>query len=149
VHENVRLTGEGSAEAARHGPAHTLIAGGRPARILIVEDDAFAALELSCVVTERGGAVVAQTSVPADAIRLADRLRPDIVLMDVRLFGSMDGISAAARIRKSYRIPVVFVTGSGDPSTLGRIAQLKAPVVLKPFSPEEIETAILGALVRR
>jgi two-component system, response regulator PdtaR len=149
VHEEGRQTGNAPDRRGSGDPARALTAGGRPARVLIVEDNAIAALDLSCIVTERGGAVVAQTSVPAEAVRLAERLRPDVVLMDVRLFGSMDGIDAAARIRKSCRVPVVFVTGNDDPQTLARIAELRAPVVVKPFTPDEIEAAIVGVLARR
>lgn len=113
---------------------------------MVVEDDALIALELSCIITERGGSVIARTSVPLEAITLAARLQPDVVLMDVRLFGSMDGIDAARQINRSRRIPIVFVTGNGDARTLGRLAEAGSPVVLKPFTPEQIEAAIITAL---
>ncbi len=145
MHEEA-YDGNGALEVGSREPERALTAGGRPIRVLIVEDNALAALDLSCVVTGRGGTVVAQTSVPAEAVRRVGRLRPDVVLMDVRLFGSMDGIDAASRIRKSCRIPVVFVTGNDEPSVLERIAQLGSPVVLKPFTPDQIEAAILGVL---
>lgn len=119
---------------------------GRPVRTMVVEDDALIALELSCIITERGGSVIARTSVPLEAITLAARLQPDVVLMDVRLFGSMDGIDAARQINRSRRIPIVFVTGNGDARTLGRLAEAGSPVVLKPFTPEQIEAAIITAL---
>jgi CheY-like chemotaxis protein len=119
---------------------------GKALRVLVVEDNAAIALDLSCIVTQRGGTVVAQTSVPAEAVRLAARVEPDVILMDVRLFGSMDGIDAALQIRRHRPVPVVFVTGNGDPHTLSRLALFGAPVVLKPFAPEQIEAAILGAV---
>ena len=119
---------------------------GKALRVLVVEDDAMIALELSCIVTERGGAVVAQTSVPLEAIGLAARVEPDVILMDVRLFGSMDGIDAASQINRQRRTPIVFVTGNGDPYTLSRLSLASAHVVLKPFAPAQIEAAILAAL---
>jgi CheY-like chemotaxis protein len=119
---------------------------GKALRVLVVEDDATIALELSCIVTERGGMVVAQTSVPLEAVGLAARVEPDVILMDVRLFGSMDGIDAAVQINQHRRTPIVFVTGNGDPYTLSRLALAGPHVVLKPFLPTQIEAAILGAL---
>jgi CheY-like chemotaxis protein len=143
---SIRAGANSPAEPVRLG--QTLRRGSQALRVLVVEDDAMIALELSCIVTERGGTVVAQTSVPLEAIGLAARVEPDVILMDVRLFGSMDGIDAAAQINRYRRTATVFVTGNGDPYTLSRLALSGAQVVLKPFAPEQIEAAILAAVHR-
>jgi CheY-like chemotaxis protein len=94
---------------------------GRPCRILIVEDDALIAFDLRQTVEELGGAVVGQASRTVDAIGLAAKHRPDVVLMDIRLGDGSDGIDAARGIRRLQEVPIIFVTGNSDDETRGRV----------------------------
>ena len=118
-------------------------------RILIVEDEALLAEELRVRLTRLGYTVVDVVDSGADAQAAAERARPDLVLMDVRLKGGDDGTAAAAAIRKRTGAPVVFLTAHSDPETLAR-ATGTGPFgyVLKPFREQDLVVAIETALTR-
>ncbi|MFN2168660.1 MAG: ATP-binding protein, partial [Anaerolineae bacterium] len=111
--------------------------------ILIVEDDNIIALELADRLQELGYRVCGQVGFGEDAIAQAGKLRPDLVLMDIRLKGPMDGVEAAAEIRGRFDIPVVYLTAYADANTLQR-AKVTEPYgyILKPFEERELHTAI-------
>jgi CheY-like chemotaxis protein len=129
----------------RHGGS-LLRRRGVPLRILIVEDEAVAALDIQMIVTESGGEVVGIAMRGGEAVDKAAATSPDLVLMDVHLMGEIDGVEAARRIRDRLRIPVVFVTAHGDPDTLRRMFEV-APLapVIKPIAPRRLCDAILRA----
>jgi two-component sensor histidine kinase/AmiR/NasT family two-component response regulator len=118
-----------------------------PARILVVEDDELVAQALAVTLQILGYQPVGHANRGLQAIELAEQLRPDLVLMDIQLFGSMDGISAAQIIRDKYALPVVFVTAYADDAVLAR-AKLSEPYgyILKPFTDLELRTALEMAL---
>ena len=89
-------------------------------RILIVEDEAIVALDLEGRLARMGYEAVGRATSGEDAIALALAHRPDLVLMDIRLSGEMDGISAADEIRRSIRAPVIFLTAYSEDATLNR-----------------------------
>src|SRR3954452_24497038 len=95
--------------------------GGASARsslqILLVEDEAITALALKRLVARLGHEVCAVTAMAEDAIRLAGEILPDIILMDIRLAGEMDGITAAREIRQRFGIGSIFMTANSDPAT--------------------------------
>ena len=120
-----------------------LVKRGRPLRVLIVEDDQLVALDHKAVVAHLGGEVVGETDCGEEAVCLAEDLSPDVVVMDVRLHGALDGIDAAELISLRLGIPVVFVTAYGDPITRGRMGCLNASApVFKPASVSQIRNAI-------
>ena len=82
-----------------------------------------------------------------DAIREAERTRPDLVMMDIRIKGEMDGIEAAREIRERFDIPVVYLTAHADRETLER-AKLAEPLgyLVKPFQEPELQASIEMAL---
>jgi len=90
------------------------------ATILIVEDEAIVATDLAGKLRRLGYEVVGTTAQGEEAIVLPCRLRPDLVLMDISLEGSVDGIAAAEAIRRQQNVPVVFLTAHSDPTTLAR-----------------------------
>ena len=112
-------------------------------RILIVEDEALLAEELRVRLTRLGYTVVDVVDSGADAQAAAERARPDLVLMDVRLKGGDDGTAAAAAIRKRTGAPVVFLTAHSDPETLARATRTR-PIgyELKTISENDIVVAI-------
>jgi DNA-binding NarL/FixJ family response regulator len=76
--------------------------------------------------------------------------RPDVVLMDIRLPGAMDGTEAAGAIWEQFHVPVVYVTAHGDAETLGKVKATEPyGYVLKPFDPAQVHVAIQLALDRR
>ena len=121
----------------------------KPANILIVEDEFILASDLGFRLRDLGYTVAGVVATGADAVALADRCRPDLVLMDIRLQGPMDGIAAAQEIRRRWRFPVVFLTAHGDDDTLQR-AKLAEPFgyILKPFEDRELRTLIEIALYK-
>jgi CheY-like chemotaxis protein len=120
------------------------------ASLLIVEDDAIVAQDLKNRLTEMGYVIVAVSSTGEEAIEKARHHRPDVVLMDIRLGGEMDGITAAGQIGASYRLPVIYLTAFSDDETLARARETHpAGYVLKPFDPRNLYVAIEMALCNR
>ncbi len=121
----------------------------RKIQILVVEDEKIIALNLKESLESLGYSVVAIASSGEQAVAKATELRPDLVLMDIRLKGNMDGISAAQHIWEHLSIPVIYVTGHSDQSTLER-AKVTAPFgyILKPLKDRELYVAIETALER-
>lgn len=119
----------------------------RTARILVVEDERIIAADLQSRLAAMGYDVPATASTGARALDLAARLRPALVLMDIKLPGGMDGIDAAGRLREHFDIPVVFVTALIDDATLARATQTTGyGYVLKPFDARALGGVIEMAL---
>jgi len=120
-----------------------------PAKILIVEDDLIVARDIAQQLSRIGHVVVGTTARGEDAVRLALDTLPDLVLMDIRLDGDMDGIEAAQGIRDRAQVPVVYLTAYADDQTLHR-ARLTEPFgyILKPFEDSQLRTAIEMALYK-
>ncbi len=119
------------------------------ATILIVEDEAIVAEDLSQKLGRLGYEVRGITARGEEAVALARERRPDLVLMDIRLQGAMDGVEAAEHIRRECAVPVIFLTAHSDRETLER-AKLAEPFgyILKPFEELELETHIEMALYK-
>jgi PAS domain S-box-containing protein len=117
--------------------------------ILIVEDEAIVAADLAGKLGRLGYEVSGIAAAGEKAVSLACGLRPDLVLMDISLEGSMDGIEATEAIRREYDVPVIYLTAHSDPATLSR-AKLTGPFgyILKPFEERELATQIELALYK-
>ena len=120
------------------------------AKVMIVEDDRIVARDIRTQVSRMGHSVVGITGSGEEAVALAAAEQPDLVLMDIRLEGAMDGIEAAQRIRSKNRIPVVFLTAYGNEEIVRR-ASLTEPFgyLLKPFDEPQMRTVIQMALYKR
>jgi two-component system, cell cycle sensor histidine kinase and response regulator CckA len=120
-----------------------------PHRILIVEDSRAMARDLEWRVTHLGFAVAGVTPSGEQAVTLAERERPDLVLMDIRLQGEMDGIAAADFIRSKLQIPVVFLTAYADDATLRAASVTEAcGYIIKPAQERELRVVIEMALYK-
>jgi len=127
-------------------PRARLTRRGKKLRVLVVEDHALIALDLKMMVDELGGDVVEVATSGERAVALAAELRPDVVLMDVRLAGLIDGIDAASTVAQIPGTALIFVTGNTDPITLRRIERLgNKRVVPKPVLANELLAAIREA----
>jgi len=117
------------------------------ARILIVEDDMLIAMDLQATLEDLGYHVVLCVPTGEEAIQKTEECFPDLIIMDVRLAGRMDGISAAKVIKANYNIPVVFVTAStkADFNDL-RAADESWECIGKPFRDEQLQAAVVTAL---
>ena len=119
------------------------------ARILVVEDESIVALDMRNQLVELGYEVVALAASGEDAVASAFALHPDLVLMDIRLKGDMDGVEAAERIRREYDIPIIFITAYADEKTLARAKVTQAfGYILKPFQGREVLISIEMALYK-
>ncbi|QCG88628.1 response regulator [Azospirillum sp. TSH100] len=118
-------------------------ASDQPLRILIVEDESLAAMALEEVLGMLGFTVVGIEDNADGAIAAAERWRPDVVMMDIRLLGPRDGIEAAAEIRKRTGIRCIFTSAFGDPETRHRAAECDPfGFVRKPYFPAELQRAL-------
>ena len=122
----------------------------KPVLILIVEDDFIVAKIIEKSLISLGYAVAGLVATGEDAIKKADSEKPDLVLMDIRLQGEMDGISASEKIRDKFNIPVIFLTAFSDQSTFER-ALVTAPYgyIIKPFSANTLSATIKVALKKK
>lgn len=118
-------------------------------RILIVEDERLLAEELRERLTSIGATVVDAVVSGEQAIAAAGELRPDLVLMDIRLKGAMDGVEAATRITRTHGTPIVFLTAHSDQMTVER-AKAASPYgyILKPLQEHELRVTLSLALHR-
>ena len=118
-------------------------------RVLVVEDEALVAEEIRDRLQRLHLDVVAVADTGDEAIRLVEETRAQLVLMDIRLKGALDGIQAAALIRERFDVPVVYLTAHSDPTTLDRAIRGGAfGYVLKPFQEKDLRIAIASALNR-
>jgi two-component system cell cycle sensor histidine kinase/response regulator CckA len=118
-------------------------------RILIVEDDLIVAQSIEIHLKSLGYEVPAIVTTGQEAIHQAGEIRPNLVLMDIKLPGEMDGVEAAAEIRSNYDIPVIYLTAYADEKTLAR-AKITGPFgyILKPFGGKELHSTIEMALYK-
>jgi DNA-binding NarL/FixJ family response regulator len=109
-------------------------------RILIVEDEIVSAMALETALAEMGYVVVGSVTTGEEAFDRAIGERPDIVAMDIRLAGKMDGIEAASRIIEATEAQIIFMTGYGDDETRKRALALKPlGVMSKPVDKSQFE----------
>ncbi len=121
----------------------------RRATVLLVEDEDRVCAFVQKGLASLGYGITSVTSRGEEAVRAAESDSPDLVLMDIRLAGEMDGVSAAGEIRNRCDIPVIYMTGHSDEETLAR-AKRTHPVgyVTKPFSTDALKSAIEVGLAR-
>lgn len=119
------------------------------ARILVVEDHRIIAWNIQESLETLGHEVIRCVSSSADAIQLAQQERPDLILMDVRLEGDIDGIQAATHIQQQVHVPIIYLTAHAEPQTIQRaIATHPYGYLLKPIHLPELHTAVEMALHR-
>jgi signal transduction histidine kinase len=122
-------------------------AAAEPRRLLIVEDERIVALDLAATLTSFGYVVTDLATTGEEAIAKARAAQPALVVMDVRLAGSMDGIEAAARICRERTVPIVYLTAHADQKTLQHaLGTQPLAYLIKPFRSAELRCAIELAL---
>jgi len=122
---------------------------GIPAKILIVEDENLVAKNLQLLLMRMKYQVVAISAYGENLIALSEEHSPDIILIDISLRGSIDGIESARRLHEVLDIPIVFITANSDLATLERSkAAHPYGYILKPFDDREIQFMIEMAISR-
>jgi AmiR/NasT family two-component response regulator len=126
----------------------TETASPRPRSVVIAEDEALIRMDLAEMLTEEGYDVVGQVGDGAKAVALAETLRPDLVILDVKM-PVLDGISAAERIASQRIAPVVILTAFSQRDLVERARDAGAMAYLvKPFSVTDLVPAIEMAVSR-
>ena len=118
-------------------------------KILVVEDEVIVARNIEKRLISAGYKVAGIASSAEEAIELVASLKPDLVLMDIKLKGKMDGIDAAKAIRNSYRLPIIYLTSYADEETFQR-AKITDPFgyLIKPFELKELNRSVEMALYK-
>jgi PAS domain S-box-containing protein len=119
------------------------------AKILIVEDENIVAWDLKETLEKLGHSVVDLVVSGIEAVGAAAKTRPDLVLMDIRLVGAMDGIAAGGEIYHQFNIPIVYLTAHADELTLARATKTDPfGYIIKPFQSRSLQSTIKIALQR-
>ena len=115
--------------------------------IMVVEDENIIALDLKKRVLALGYNIYAVVPTGEEAIEKVDAVEPDLILMDIFLRGSIDGVEAAREISKRHRVPIIYITAYSDEITMTKIHQSSAfGYIYKPFSENELRNKIEKAL---
>ena len=116
-------------------------------RILVVEDDGITAKHIQSTLEDLGYCVLDVTAFAEEAVLKAVYLKPDLILMDIYLKGSMTGIEAAHLIKKRQDIPIVYLTASSDQESFKKAEATQSQgFVIKPFESNLLHSAIEKAL---
>jgi response regulator NasT len=119
-----------------------------PLRILIADDESIRLLSLRGQLNALGHRVIAEASTGEEAVALADRWRPDLAILDIKM-PLMDGIEAAERITQARPIPIILLTAYSETQLVERAAQANiSAYLMKPVSEEDLLPAITLALAR-
>lgn len=114
-----------------------------PMRVLIVEDETIIAMDMQRRIKQMGCDVVGRVVSGEQAVDQASTLKPDVVLMDIKLRGKIDGITAARRIRQHDDIPVIFLSAFlARDSVRQEGGPLSIAMLPKPFDPSELKDAM-------
>jgi two-component system, cell cycle sensor histidine kinase and response regulator CckA len=118
-------------------------------KIMVVEDENIVALDLRYQLEKNGYIVSAIFSSGEEALQNIDKLKPNLVLMDIQLQGNMDGVETAKMIRDDYKIPVVFITAFADDTTFQRAKSIDPfGYIIKPFEERILRTTIEMAIYK-
>ncbi|HJY64581.1 MAG TPA: response regulator [Ignavibacteria bacterium] len=122
---------------------------GNPYKIMIVEDEAIIAKDISSRLTKLGYLVTGTAQSCDGALELIENEIPDIILMDIVIKGAYDGIDSAKMINEKYSIPIVYLTAHSDQYTIER-TKFTNPYgfISKPVDDRELEINIENALYR-
>ncbi|MBU4199573.1 MAG: PAS domain S-box protein [Verrucomicrobia bacterium] len=119
----------------------------KPVRVFIVEDEQVVAMDIRNRLQAMGYQALGVAATAVEALALIDRLRPDLVLMDIVLHGKPDGIALADQVLKRFAVPVVFLTAHADRATLDQAKRAEPfGYILKPFTDLKLQTTIETAL---
>lgn len=117
-----------------------------PPRVLIVEDESLISMLLAREFRRLGCDIVGPCASGEEALELDERLNPDLVLMDIRLAGKLDGIETAARMLGRRRVPIAFSSAYPSNEVGEAVKRLDTlPFLPKPVSRQQL-MELLGML---
>ncbi|MDF2435842.1 MAG: putative sensory transduction regulatory protein [Bacteroidota bacterium] len=113
------------------------------AKIIVVEDEAIVAMATKMMLATLSHEIISVVSMAEQALDAVNNGEADLILMDIKLKGEMDGIHAAEEIRKSKNTPILFVTGNSDAKTKLRIDKISNSSILqKPVMVEDLSHSL-------
>jgi len=119
-------------------------------QILLVEDDDIVARVATWRLQKIGYEVCGRATNSADAVQLAMKLHPDLVLMDIKISGTSDGVSTAKVLKKTMNVPIIYLTSHTDDETIARAAETQpAGFIAKPFDDKDLKISIEVALRKK
>lgn len=117
------------------------------ANILIVEDESLVAMEVSSALKKEGYTIVGTVGSAEEVFKSFGSNIPDLILMDINIDGTMNGIELSRRIKKTYNIPIIFLTAYNDKETIDRAIQTSpAGYLIKPFKRQELYAVVSLAM---
>lgn len=118
-------------------------------KILIVEDEAIVAESIAETLAKYRYDVVGIAFSGEEAVSMARKFSPDLILMDIILAGEIDGVEASEIIKKSLSVPIIFLTANSDETTLQR-AKITEPFgyITKPYREKELHSAVSVAIYK-
>lgn len=118
-----------------------------PLRVLVAEDESLIRMDVVATLSEAGFSVVGEASDGEEALALAEKLNPDVVVMDIKM-PKLDGITAAEKLTQA-KIPVVLLTAFSQTELVTRATEAGAMAfITKPFKPADLIPAIQIAIAR-
>jgi DNA-binding response OmpR family regulator len=115
----------------------------RQKSVLLVEDERIVAKDLQRTIERLGYEVIASVASADAAIEAAATRRPDLVLLDIHIKGSRDGVDTAQELRNQFDVPVIFLTAFADEGTIGRARNTEPHgYLIKPVKPDELRAAV-------
>jgi len=122
----------------------------RKAKVLVVEDEKIIARDIESTLKRIGHESAGSVAKGEEAVSLAGKLNPDLILMDITLKGDMDGIEAAKIINETLGIPVIYITAHQDEDTIEKTKETNPyGYITKPLDDRDLGTAINSAVYRR
>ncbi len=116
-------------------------------RVMIVEDEAIIAMDIKSDLEGMDYIVPCMASSGEEALSKIDECKPDIILMDIKIAGDMDGIETARKINKQHNIPIIYITSYSDEKTLERAMDTRPySYILKPIRERDLAVEIKMAL---
>lgn len=115
----------------------------KPASILIVEDKPVIAANIRSTLSKAGYQIAGSVPSGEEALTLIEKEAPDVILMDIKLKGELDGIQTAEKLKLRHQIPIIYLTDISDKDTLVRAKHTRpASYLLKPFRSPDLLNAI-------
>jgi PAS domain S-box-containing protein len=118
-------------------------------QVMLVEDEIIVALDIQQRLDTLGYQLAAHATTGEEAFRFASEMKLDLILMDIKLKGQLDGIDTAAQIRVSSDVPIIYITAFADKNTLERARLTEAyGYLIKPFEDRDLQSTIEMALYK-
>ncbi len=115
----------------------------KPLSILLIEDEGLIAINTQIIIETMGHSVQNIAATGKEALAFAEKERPDIALVDIKLKGAMNGIETATQLKERLGVPIMYITGNTDQKTLEEAMKIKPLAILqKPYDESDLENAI-------